>query len=71
MYENIRSTLEDYYFGELPALSEKIKNTVFEKMDEYDAKNPNLSSYRLKSKLYDVIAENIEPRIFPDLPFFF
>lgn len=71
MYESIRRTLNSYYFGELPARAEALRQTVFSKMDEYDRENPGSDSYTLKGVLYECIAENVEPVIFPEIPFYF
>ena len=70
-YENIRKTLNKFYFGELTAQAEGIQKKVFAKMDEYDKANPHQSVYQLKAKLYESIAEEITPTLFPDIPFYF
>ena len=70
-YEKIRKQLNDFYFGELPSIAERIQKQVFSKMDTFDGENPNLSSYRLKSKLYACIAEEINPILFADIPYYF
>ena len=70
-YENIRTKLNDFYFNELTSQAERIQKTVFEKMDEYDKAHPNQSVYQLKAKLYESIAEEITPTLFPDIPFYF
>ena len=70
-YENIRKTLNDFYFNELTTHAELIQKRVFAKMDEYDKAHPNQSVYQLKAKLYESIAEEIMPTLFPDIPFYF
>lgn len=70
-YEAIKSELYEYYFERLPQKVEKLRQTVFGIMDRYAAGHPAASSYFLKAKLYDVIAENIEPGMLPDIPFAF
>lgn len=70
-YETIKNELNTYYFNELPKSAEAIRANVFSRMDSYVEEHPNESSYRLKAKLYESIADEIAPVIFPDLPFFF
>jgi len=69
VYENIRKELTEYYFEELPTLVKTHRETVFGIMDAYAAEHPDASSYALKAKMYDVIADNVNPRIFDDIPF--
>ena len=69
--EKIRRQLNDFYFGELQKKAENIQRQVFSKMNAFDEANPNLSSYRLKSKLYACIAEEITPILFADIPYYF
>ncbi len=71
IYENIRKELHEYYFEILPEKVEKLRLKVFDIMDEYADKHPDATSYFLKKRLYDVIAENIEPAVFSDIPFAF
>lgn len=71
VYENIRQALTKYYFEELPPIVEQHRQTVFSIMDAYAADHPGASSYFLKAKLYDVIADHITPRLFPNIPFCF
>lgn len=70
-YEKIREELTSFYFGELPGEAERVRQTVFDKMDAYDSVHPNENSYRLKSKLYETIADTVKPRLFSDIPFCF
>ncbi|MBQ3505295.1 MAG: hypothetical protein IJA89_00815 [Clostridia bacterium] len=70
IYEKIRKDLKAFYFDELPDCVEKMRARVFAKMDEYDAANPNQNAFVLKAKLYETIAEEIEPRFFDDVPFY-
>lgn len=70
-YNKIRDQLNTYYFQELPSIAEGIKTKVFSVMDEYAAQNPEKNAYQLKRKQYEVIAEQAQLRLFPDLPFFF
>jgi len=39
-------------------------------MDDYAVENPSESSYLLKAKLHETIADQFEPKIFPYSPFF-
>ncbi|MBO5370302.1 MAG: hypothetical protein J6B23_06470 [Clostridia bacterium] len=71
VYEKIKKELYDYYFEELPLRVEYIRLKVFQIMDEYADQHPGASSYALKTKLYDVIADNIVPEVFEDIPFAF
>lgn len=70
-YESIRKELNSFYFHKLPTQAEGIQKRVFAKMDDYDKGNPNQSVYQLKAKLYESIAEEIEPTLFSDIPFYF
>ena len=69
--EQIRATLDSFYRQTLPTMAERTREETFRKMDRYDAENPGQSAYALKSKLYETIAETIQPVIFKDIPFFF
>ena len=70
-YEKLRNELYDYYFDVLPDKVEKLRIKVFEIMDAYAAQHPDAGSYFLKKKLYEVIADNIEPAVFREVPFAF
>lgn len=70
-YDSIRETLQNYYFDCLPEIAERIRVKVYTAMDEYAREHKGLSAYRLKAKLYETIAETVEPRIFADIPYFF
>ena len=69
VYEQIRKELTAYYFEQLPALVAAHKEKVYAIMDDYAASHPNASSYALKAKMYEVIADTVTPRIFSDIPF--
>lgn len=71
VYENIKSELAKYYFEELPNLADEHRAKVFEEMDKFAEQHEGASSYFLKAKMYDVIAENVKPQIFADIPFCF
>ncbi len=71
MYEEIKNTLYQYYFEDLPQMVENFRIKVSSIMDEYAKNHPNENSYQLKSKLYEVIADNFTPVIFDDIPFAF
>ena len=71
MYENIKSELAKYYFEELPNLADEHRAKGFEEMDKFAEQHEGASSYFLKAKMYDVIAENVNPQIFADIPFCF
>ncbi len=69
VYEQIRKELTAYYFEELPALVAAHKEKVYAIMDDFAASCPGASSYALKAKMYEVIADTVTPRIFADIPF--
>lgn len=71
IYDNIRKTLKEFYFGPLNESAQKLKDEVYAIMDDFAEKNPDATSYQQKSKLYEAISDGIEPVIFPELPFFF
>jgi hypothetical protein len=71
IYQKIRDELTAYYFDELPALVEENRKSVYKIMDEFAEKHPDATSYFLKAKMYDVLAESVTPRFFEDLPFCF
>lgn len=71
VYDNIRKVLTEYYFDKLPQLVEAHRQKVFSVMDQYAAEHPAASSYFLKAKLYEVIADNVTPMVFDDIPFCF
>ena len=70
-YEKIKNTLSEFYFKKLDKLANDTAKRVFDVMDQYDAENPGASSYRLKAKLYETIADECTPIIFEDIPFCF
>ena len=70
-YEAERVALKEFYFGELPERASRIRERVYEKMEIYAAAHPDMSAYGLKAELYRVIAEAIEPQVFPGIPYFF
>jgi len=71
LYSQIRNQLNRYYFEELPFIAEAIREKVFHTMDEYAENHPDKNAYQLKSKQYEVISENVQLCLFPELPFFF
>lgn len=71
IYKRIKDTLTDFYINELPNMAKGISERVFARMDSYDAEHPGESSYRLKARLYEAIADEITPVIFDDIPYFF
>ena len=70
-YEAERAALKEFYFGELPARAERIRERVFSHMDAYAEAHPDMSAYGLKAELYRAIAEGIEPTVFAGVPYFF
>ncbi len=70
-YTAIKEQLCDFYFNKSEGKMLELKEKVYSEMDAFDKENPNLSSYKLKAKLYDVLAENFEPVFFDGVPFFF
>lgn len=71
VYEKIRTELTKYYFDELPALVDAQREKVYAVMDEFAENHPDAGSYFLKAKMYDVLAENVMPKFFEDIPFCF
>ncbi len=71
MYDNIRSTLCDFYFTDLPTRAERVRQRVYREMDAYAAQHPDASAYELKAHQYACIAEAAEPVILPGIPFCF
>ncbi len=69
-YVSLKANLDKFYRSSCSEKSKTFQKLVYEKMDDFDAKNPGLSSYKLKSALYDCISENAEPIFFDGLPFF-
>ena len=69
-YEKIRNDLKAFYFDQLPTCVENIRESVFAKMDEYDKANPDQNAFLLKAKLYETIAEEIQPKLFDGVPFY-
>ena len=70
-YEHLRDELNHYYFTKLPDIAEGIRQNVYNSMDDYAKRNPDMNAYNLKAKLYETITNAIKPVIFPDIPFFF
>ncbi|MBE6740212.1 MAG: hypothetical protein E7565_07835 [Ruminococcaceae bacterium] len=70
-YEQLKNTLYDYYFEKLPDMVEELRVKVFGIMDEYAENHKDATSYQLKAKFYEVIADNFTPVIFDDIPFAF
>ncbi len=70
-YNAIRHALNAYYFEQLPAIAEEMRQTVFQELDTYAAAHPDANAYELKRKQYEVITEHLQPRLFEGLPFFF
>lgn len=50
---------------------EPVRQKIYQEMDDFYKKNPNLPAMLLKSRLHTVIARHFEPKLFPDMPFFF
>jgi len=70
-YTEIRNQLNDYYFKSLPQIAEEIRKNTYEKLDKYAQLNPHDNAYMMKIMQYETIANEIKPRLFKDLPFFF
>ena len=51
-------------------IQEGYKNPLWAKMDEYADANPSLSAVQLKAAQYEIIAENFQPVIFKNSPFY-
>ena len=59
------------YFTYLNTLSYLDDHPLCKLLSEFDANNPNLSSFRLKAAQYEILAENAELIVFPETPFYF
>ena len=70
-YTEIRNQLNDYYFKSLPQIAEEIRKNTYEKLDKYAQLNPHDNAYKMKIMQYETIANELKPRLFKDLPFFF
>ena len=71
MYEKIREDLSAFYVDSLPALAKGLADRVFSRMDRYYEEHDEESSYKMKSRLYDTIVDELEPVVFKDIPFYF
>ena len=73
--EKFYSQLKEYYDGMYDVENNKtfvkVRNAIYDNMDEYKSKNPNASAVELKSELHSQIAECFEPVIFDEVPFFY
>ena len=48
-----------------------IRNRIFSEMDEFYAKNPDIPTVLLKSRIHSLMTEYCNPKIFKCNPFFF
>lgn len=69
--EKLRSELSDFYLHELADSVDALRADVYDKLDEYDRKNPGLNAYKLKAAQYKTIAESFTPHLFDHMPFYF
>lgn len=70
-YSKIRECLATYYQNNADENAQRLKTKVYDILDsEYECA-PDCGAYRMKAMQYRVISENIEPVIFPELPFYF
>ena len=49
----------------------RVRGVVWEAMDRFHDAHPDSSSWALKARLHELIAEHFEPVIFPDSPFYY
>jgi formate C-acetyltransferase len=73
--EKLRKELKEYYFRhsfykECSGFRENYHNPLWGPMDEYAATHPGLSAIALKTAQYEIIAENFQPVIFKNSPFY-
>jgi formate C-acetyltransferase len=73
--EKLKNELKDYYFRhsfyeECCGKRENYHNPLWDLMDAYAASHPGLSAMQLKTAQYEIIAENFQPVIFRNSPFF-
>lgn len=46
-------------------------NPLWELLDKYDAEHPGLNAFELKGAQYEILAENIELKVFEESPYYF
>lgn len=67
--------LDSYYSSMMNAFKNpdflKVRDKIYLEMDNYKKINPDASAFELKSELHSKIAENFEPVIFDETPFFY
>ena len=70
-YNAIRKQLNEYYFGPLPQIAETIRKNTYERLDKYAMEHSDDNAYAMKIKQYETIVDEIQPKLFDDIPFFF
>lgn len=70
-YNNLKAELKHYYKESVHNSVEALREKVYARLDEFDKKNPGLSSYKLKAAQYKAIAEEFTPVLFDRMPFYF
>lgn len=70
-YEAEWEMLNHFYHGELTERAERVRARVYAHMDAFAEAHPGMSAYGLKAELYRAIADAIEPKVFPGIPYFF
>ena len=68
---DLRAELTEFYLVDSYRLAREFHDKIYPMMDEYDAAHPGAGVYELKTALYDTIADNLEPVVFPGLPFYY
>ena len=70
-YNAIRKQLNDYYFCVLPEIAETIRKNTYNRLDKYAQDNSDDNAYIMKIKQYETIVDEIQPKLFDEIPFFF
>ncbi len=77
--DKLKHELRDYYINfragdiakTVPAADRAAREKIIADMDNFLAANPDINPSLLKARLYEEIAENFVPKIFPHSPFFY
>ncbi len=70
-YKLVKEILNDYYLNQAPVNAQKLQEKCYSYLDKMFDENPTLNNYELKAKQYECIADNFEPILFDDVPFYF
>ena len=70
--ELLRKELKSYYFKHSFTRLDncEYRNPIWDILDDYDSAHPGLSAVQLKAAQYEIIADNFQPVIFKNSPFY-